>query len=151
MAIIETPDFNWTGFYYAEILESLVKYKREFVPELSDESKFSVGMQLLSAFALVGHLGSSKAETLANETFLSTAKLTDSVRAHLRLIGYEMRSARPARADVIFQLSGVLTSTKSIVPEGAVVSTESDPPVYFENVDELECEATDAFYGRFCR
>jgi len=52
---IQIPDFNFSAFYYADLLEALLEFKRRNVPELTDESDFEPFIQLLRMTALVGH------------------------------------------------------------------------------------------------
>lgn len=145
MATIEIPDFNFAGMYYPQIFESLIRYKRGNCPELTDESKFEPAMQLLSAYALVKHLDSVQIDMVAKESFLRTAELPESVREHLRLIGYEMRSASPAKAAMLFELSKVLTVTTTIVPEGSKVATEGSDAIFYEADAEVSTVRTDRF------
>lgn len=142
---IEIPTFDFSAFYYAEILEALVQYKRVNVPELTDESEFEPSMQLLRAYALVGHLNNTLVDITANESTLPTAKLPESVRNQLRLIGYELRSATPAQTDVVYELSKVFTTSVEVVPELAQCATQRDgdnPPIYFEALEALTVNPT---------
>lgn len=142
---IKIPDFNFSVFYYAETFESLIQFKRVNCPELTDESRYETSMQIMSAFALVKHLDSVQIDMAAQESFLETAQLPESVRAHLRLIGYEMRSASPAKAAVVFELSKVLAVTTTIVPESAQVATQGDDVIFFEADSEVSTVRTDRF------
>src|SRR6185436_19690811 len=72
---VQIPNFKFASFYYGQILEALTLYKRQFAPELTDESEFEPAMQLLRAFALVGHLNNVLSDIIANETTLPTAQL----------------------------------------------------------------------------
>lgn len=142
---IEIPTFDFSAFYYAEILESLVQFKRTNVPELTDESEFEPSMQLLRAYALVGHLNNTLIDTAANESTLPTAKLPESVRNQLRLIGYELRSATPAQTDLVYELSKVFTTSVEVVPERAQAATQRDgatAPVFFEALEALTVNPT---------
>ena len=63
---IEIPSFAFGSLRYAEILEALIQFKRQNVPEMTDESEFEPLIQLLRAFALVGHLNNVNLDILAN-------------------------------------------------------------------------------------
>jgi hypothetical protein len=142
---IEIPTFDFSAFYYAEILESLVQFKRTNVPELTDESEFEPSMQLLRAYALVGHLNNTLIDVAANENTLPTAKLPETVRNQLRLIGYELRSATPAQTDIAYELSKVFTTSVEVVSERAQAATKRDggvAPVYFEALEALTVNPT---------
>jgi hypothetical protein len=140
MSTITIPDFNFASFYYGEILEALVQYKRVNLPELTDESDVEPSIQLLRAFSLVGHLNNVNLDVLANENTLKTAVLTETVRNMLRLIDYELDTATPAQTDLVYELSRVFTTSTLIVPENAQASTkrtDDSDSVYFEALESL--------------
>ncbi len=93
------PNFSWSSVYYPQLLDALIAFKRLNTPELTDESPQEPTMQFLRAFALVGHLNNGLLDLVALEHTLATAQLADTVRNMLRLIGYEMAPALPARPD----------------------------------------------------
>jgi len=143
---VQIPSFDFSAFYYQQLLDALVRYKRENVPELTDESEFEPSMQFLRAFALVGHLNNTLLDVVANESTLPTAQLVESVRNHLRLIGYEMSPATPAQVELLYTLSRVFTSDTEIVPALAQASTRrsgSDPVIIFEANEALTVVRTD--------
>jgi len=146
---IEIPSFNFAAFFYPQILESLLVFKRQNVPELTDESEFEPSIQLLRAFALVGHLNNVLADMIANESTLPTAKLPETVRNMLRLIDFELRPATPAAVEVILDLSRVFTVSRQVVPERAQYATrrtEGDNVIiYFESLSSLTIDRTDEF------
>lgn len=134
---IEVPDIQLAGLYYPEWLEALTRFKRNNVPELTDESPYEPLQQLLRAFALVGHMNSVLVDLVANESTLPTARLASSVRNQLRLINYRMRPASPSKVDVLVELARVTTTTTTVVPVGALFATprtEAEDPLFFEHV-----------------
>lgn len=144
--IVTIPDFDFSGFYYPQLLEALIQYKRRNVPELTDESEFEPFTQLIRAIALMGHLNNTLLDLVANEGTLPTAKLAESVRNMLRLIDYEMAPASPAQVDVLYELSKVFAAPYLLVSESAQASTQragSDPVIYFEALEALTIERTD--------
>jgi predicted phage baseplate assembly protein len=145
---ITIPDFDFSGFYYAEILEALIQYKRQNVPELTDESEFEPFIQLLRATALVGHLNNVLLDLVANESTLPTAKLVETVRNMLRLIDYELSPATPAQVDLVYELAKVFLTSTEVIPERAQAATKKvgdDPVTYFEALEALTVERTDQF------
>lgn len=143
---VEVPNFQFAVFYYAELLDSLLQFKRENVPELSDESEFEPLIQLLRAFALVGHLNNVNLDVLANESTLPTAVLPEQVRNMLRLIDYDLKPASPAQVDLLYKLSTVLTATTVVVPDQAQAATAKEPDVeqlFYEADSELSVDRTD--------
>ena len=103
-ATIQIPQFDFSSFYYAQLLEALIAFKRVNVPEHTDESPQDPLIQALRAFALVGHLNNVNVDTVANESTLPTSRLPETIRNMLRLIDYELASASPSSADVLFKL-----------------------------------------------
>ncbi len=145
---ITIPDFDFSGFYYPEILEALLQYKRQNVPELTDESEFEPFIQFLRATALVGHLNNVLVDLVANESTLPTAKLAETVRNMLRLIDYELSPATPAQVDLVYELAKVFLTSTQVIPERAQSATKKigdDPVVYFEALEALTIDRTDQF------
>lgn len=148
MTEIEVPDFDYSAFYYPQLLERLIQFKRQNVPELTDESAFEPFIQMLRAQALVGHLNNTLTDLVANESTLPTAKLVETVRNMLRLIAYEMRPATPSQVEIVAELSKVFTSAFDVITAGAQVATarEGDAPIIsFEMLEALTIDPTDAF------
>ena len=145
---ITIPDFNFSTFYYAQILEELIQYKRRNVPELTEELDEEPFMQFLRAVALVGHLNNSLLDLVANESTLPTAKLADTVRNMLKLIGYNLSPATPSKVDIVYELSKVFNTSYNIISESAQASIkrEGDNPVItFEALEALTIDRTDEF------
>lgn len=118
------PTVDYTQMYYPDILKMLIRYRREKAPEITDENEYEPYVQLERGFALVGHLNSVLLDVVGNESLLPTAKLLESVRNHLKLIGYILAQASPAQTDVIYELSKVLTETTEFVPQYTQSRTE---------------------------
>jgi hypothetical protein len=140
MANVTIPYFNFAAFYYAQILEALIEFKRVNVPEHTDESPQDPLMQTLSAFALVGHLNNVNIDTTANESTLPTARLAETVRNQLRLIGYELASAAPSSADIIGKLTQPLAASSNVILAYAQVATKrtaTEASVVFEILSTL--------------
>ena len=147
MATITIPDFNFAAFYYPELLNALVQYKRVNVPEHSDESPYDPFMQLCRMMALVGHLNNVNLDLVANESTLPTAKLQETVRNMLRLIDYEMSTASPSVVELVYKLSKVFLAPYLLIPERAQASIEPGAAgvIYFENLAALTIARTDQF------
>lgn len=146
--IVTIPDFNFSSFYYGQILEALIQYKRINAPELTDESQYEPTIQLLRAFALVGHLNNTTLDLVANESTLPTAQLVETVRNMLRLIDYELKPASPAQTDIVYKLGKVFTSPYQIIRPYSQAATKKqgdDPAIFFEALEALTIGATDAF------
>jgi len=126
MPDIEIPDFRFSGFYYHELLEDLLIYMRNNIPEITNESPYEPAIQLLRAYSFVGHLNNTLLDSLAQEVFLPTGRLRESVKGVLALMGEEMAEAVPATVDVLATLSTTFAATTTIIPNRALFSTEVD-------------------------
>ena len=143
---VDRPDFNFAGTYYPELLEALIEYKRQNVPELTDESAYEPFIQFLRMEALIGHLSHVLLDLVANEVFLPTAALAESVRNHLRLIDYDLQPAAPAQADIVFELARAFSVATEIIPEAARVGTKQQGTVaaiLFEALTSLTIDPSD--------
>lgn len=144
--LIEIPDFDFSSFYYPDILRSLIQYQRANVPEITDESDEEPFQQLLRSFALVGHLNNVLLDIVANEGLLTTARLLESVRGHLALIDVTLRQNTPAQTDVILELSKVFTVATELVPQDsqfATIETEANPQIIYETDESFTVQPTD--------
>jgi hypothetical protein len=143
---ISVPDFDFSAFYYVEILERLVEWLRANVPEISSEDPAEPAIQLLRAFALIGHLCNVKLDIVAHETLMPTAQLRDSVVAHMKLIGYRVPGDRPATVEMLLTLARTFTADTVVVPEHSLFGTKRTAlanPVLFEAREEFEVARTD--------
>lgn len=150
---LEIPSFEFGAFYYPDILESLIIYKRRHVPELTDESAFEPFMQFLRANALVGHLNNVLLDQVANEATLPTCRLPETARNMLRLIDYELSPATPAQTDLVYRLSRVFLVETEISPGAAQFATQRDtgdtPAIFFEDLDGVTIDRTDLLGAAF--
>jgi len=120
---------NFAATDFLTLRDSLIDYVKAVYP---DEYKYFVesdlGMMFIELAAYQGAVMSMKADMLANENFLATAKQRNSVKKLLELIGIRMRGPLSAAADaqVIFENED-LTSADSIIiaPEQRVFEITS--------------------------
>ena len=97
---------NFAATDFLSLRNSLIDYVKAAYP---DEYKYFVesdlGMMFLELAAYQGAVMSMKADMLANENYLATAKQRSSVKKLLELIGVRMRGPLSAAADaqVTFQ------------------------------------------------
>jgi len=137
MATVTVPSFKFAVFFYPEILAELRSWVRLNVPEITSENDYEVAVQLIKAFALVGHLNSVNTDAAANEAIFGTAKLLESVRQHFKLIGVEPDTASPSTTLVMLTLSKHFDAATDIVQPYAQVATEpaeGEPGVVFEYI-----------------
>lgn len=140
--IIElTEGIEFASFYYPELLETLLSFLRNNRDRLglTDENDFEVHVQLLRAFALIGHLNNTKLDTVATELFPASANLLESLKQLFRLIGLELSSASPATATLVAKVTeSTSNDIVSFIPALAEFTTESIPPIVFEASDQGE-------------
>ena len=126
MTVLSMPQgIEFAGFYYPEILRELLEYFRRNKDKigLTDENEYESHIQLLRSFALVGHLNNTRLDSVATEMLWGSAQQLESFKRLLRLVGIELSSASPAKADVLLKLSEVTTTNLSgFVPELAEFS-----------------------------
>lgn len=153
MATITVPSFNFSAFYYPQLLQALILYKRANLPELTDESEFEPTIQFMRMMALVGHLNNVLADTIANESTLKTARIPEQVRDMMTLIGYELSPATPSRVDLLYKLNSVPSSGREIVPQSAQASTlrglGEDPVIFFESIEGITVTASNELEAVF--
>jgi len=144
--LVQVPSFEFSAFYYPQLLEALMVYKRINVPELTDESDEEPSIQFLRMFALVSHLNNVLIDLVANESTLPTAQLPETIRNMLRLIDYELSPATPGATDLIYRLGRVFNTSFQLIPDGAQASTRregDDPVIFFEALTGVLISRTD--------
>ncbi len=146
MAEIVVPDFRMTGMYYPEFVEDLTDFKRREIPELSDEDAAELTMQLISVLSAGLHMLAVLLDGTANEMFLPTARLRESVRAKLQRVGLDLAQPSPATAGILLKLSTPFAVDTLIVPRKATFATVPDgttPGVGFEILDDYTISRSD--------
>lgn len=143
---IEVPDISFASFYYPEILRDALAFFRRKVAELglTDENEIEVHIQLIRAFAFVGHLNNTRLDTVATELLMDSLTLLESLKRLLRLIGIEVSSATPATVDLLLTLSEVITAdTVDFIPDLAEFGTDAVPPIPYEALGGQDLNRTD--------
>ena len=106
---------NFAATDFLTLRNSLIDYSKAVYP---DEYKYFVesdlGMMFIELAAYMGAVMSMKADMLANENFLSTAKQRSSVKKLLELIGVRMRGPLSAAADAQITFQDDLTTVNTI-------------------------------------
>jgi len=123
---IVVPDYQFSGFYYADILRRLRIFNRINAPGITSEVAEEPFIQLERAFALVGHLCNVLLDLAANEVLLPTLKLQDSARLLLKLIDYQLNDYSPAAVDLLIELPQALTSSQTILEANSMFETARD-------------------------
>lgn len=125
-------DFTATDF--VTMRASLIDYIKAVYPlDYTHFVESDLGMMFIELVAYMGAVNSMKADMLANENFLATAKNRTSVKKLFELIGVRMKGPLSAAADAKITLD---TSTTGYVigPEARVInitSPEDGAPLTF--------------------
>jgi len=134
---ITIPDFSWLAEFYPEIYQALLVYKRQHLPELSEEAPDDPVMQFIAMAAIIGHLVNVRGDFTARELYVPTLRRRTSLNALLRLIDQRLNEASPAVADVLARLTRTFTADEAnLVPARSVFSTiagENTDPIGFES------------------
>lgn len=143
---VNVPDFNYTGYYYAQWLDALIAYMRQNVPSITDENPYEPYIQLNRAFALAAHYNGVLIDVTAREIFLPTARIFESFTHFAALTGYDLRLATPAQARLIARLTRIFSTPSLVVPLGALFATEAiggEVATIFETLADVNVERTD--------
>lgn len=144
--LVTTPDMEFAGFYYPEVLRDGLTFFRQVAASLglTDEDAHEVHVQLLRAMAMHAHVANTRLDVVAGELLMGTATLLDSVKELLRLIGVETASAVPAVAPILFKLASPTSSDNAdFIPPLAEVATDTTPSVVFEDLVGSALDRTD--------
>lgn len=133
----------FSGLYYDSILAELKQAVRQDLPELTDETPDGIVQQLLSAIAASHHTSSALIDHVAEETSIESAKLRSSMKSLGRLVGYRVKEATPATADVILRLTAPVGSTAQTVSQGLKVATSGSAKIEYEIDESLVLQDTD--------
>lgn len=126
------PLIDYTNKDYESLRAAMLALAREKLPEWTDQSPNDLGVVFVELLAYMGDILAYYQDRIANESYLDTAVERRSVMNLLRLIGYELRPARPASADLtlIFELPDDKSQWPPSVdiPTGAEFMARPVPP-----------------------
>ena len=145
MASATLPDFQWSRFYYPQILEGLIAFKSTAWPEDTETDPHDPVIQLLRLFALVGHQQAVRLDHVARELYLPTLRLRSSMIGLASLVDYPLALAVPATADILADLNRGASSGTTLVKAHTSFATEGtadSPPIQFEYTADTELALT---------
>lgn len=117
---------NFAATDFVTLRNSLISYIKAVYPlEYQYFVESDLGMMLLEQVAYMGSVMSMKADMLANENFLSTAKKRSSVKKLLELIGVRMRGPLSAAADAKLVMDADPTTDFTITAENRTFEVPS--------------------------
>ena len=116
---------NFAATDFLTLRDSLIDYVKAAFPE--DYNYFvesDLGMMFIELAAYMGAVMSMKADMLANENYIATARQRQSVKKLLQLIGVRMRGPLSAAADLELTFDDDLSGINeiSIAPSQRVIS-----------------------------
>lgn len=118
---------NFAATDFVTLRQSLIDYAKVVYP--NDYKYFvesDLGLMFLELTAYMGAVLSMKADMLANENFLATAKQRSSVKKLLELIGIRMKGPLSAACDAKITFDNSVTGTSTeITPENRVINISS--------------------------
>lgn len=132
-------DYASTDFL--TLKQSLINYIKAVYPlDYQNFAETDLGMMLLELVAYMGSVLSLKADLLANESFLRTARNRNNVKKLLELIGVTMRGPISAAANARLTITPTPgwvspTSSKIILPAAkrvvSIISSEDNAPITY--------------------
>jgi hypothetical protein len=143
---------DFTGSDFTSLREGIIKYIKAVYPlEYQNFTESDLGTMLIEMIAYMGSVLSLKADTLANENFLRTAKNRNNVQKLLELVGVKMKGPLAATANASITFSEDAGANVTINPENrifTITSPEDDASVtytlYKVNNGILEDPATNS-------
>lgn len=131
--------------FLTSMLRGLADANRPGLSELQSRDTGDFTLGLLDAWAATLDTLTFYAERQANEAYLRTATRRDSIRAHARLIGYELAPAKAASVHLAFEAQphDAPEATLDYPPGLQVRSVPRDGqlPLLFETVEPLSARA----------
>ena len=117
---------NFAATDFISLRQSLIDYAKTVYPE--DYKYFvesDLGMMFIELASYMGSVLSMKADMLANENFLATAKQRSSVKKLVELIGVRMRGPLSSAAEAKIEFDSSISPGDTISPASRVINTTS--------------------------
>lgn len=123
------PDFvDFAATDFLTLRQSLIKYIKAVYPlDYQYFIESDLGNMMMEVVSYMGAVMSMKADMLANENFLATAKQRSSVKKLLELVGVSLKGPTSAAADARITFQNPMTpyGELTIIPENRVFSITS--------------------------
>ena len=132
--------------FYDAMLRGLADASRPGLSELKVRSNGDYSLGLMDAWSGVCDTLTFYTERSAQEAYLRTATERESVRAHARLIGYELAPAKAASTFLAFEAEGVDAPDEPLDYEAGIqarsVPRDGEIPQLFETIEPLSARAS---------
>ena len=119
---------NYAATDFASLRDSLFSYMKAVYPEdYQNFSESDFGVMFAELVSYMGAVLSFKADALANENFLPTARSRKNVRKLLELIGIRMKGPTSAGGNARISLDTASTDVDPVVEAASRIVTLSSP------------------------
>ena len=119
---------NFAATDFETLRTELIRYIRASYPlDYQNFSESDLGMMLIELVAYMGAVMSMKADMLANENFISTAKNRNNVKKLLELLGIKLKGPISAGANAKLTLSQSAATSSTEIPISARSVTIQSP------------------------
>lgn len=126
------PSVDYTDKDFDSLRARLIALLKSVFPDWTDFDVASFGNLLVEMFAFVGDVLTFYQDNLARESRLVTATQRKNVMALAKMLGYRLRGAHPATAELEFGLARPAQAAVTI-PAGTIVRTqEVTDPIRFQ-------------------
>jgi len=133
-----TPVLAYDTRDYESIRDDIISRIQFYIDEWTDHNPDDFGIVLIELFAGMADVLHWYIDRQANECYLETALSRRAVRLLLQLIGIRLKSAQPARVNVIFSISSPLGYDLTI-PEGTRIATAgAGAQIVFETDEDVD-------------
>lgn len=105
---VAEPLIDYMAKDYASFRQALIDLISAKVPGWTERHEADLGMTLLELLAYAGDHLSYYQDSVANESYLETARQRISVRRHARLVDYRIHDGASARTFVHFQVNNAV-------------------------------------------
>ena len=122
----DEPVIDYLAKDYASFRRALLDLISTRIPDWQETHEADLGITITELLAYVGDQLSYHQDSVANETYLETARQRESVKRHARLIDYNMHDGANARAFVHIQAANGSTGT---IPAGTSMLSRIDVPI----------------------
>jgi hypothetical protein len=134
--VLKLQEIDYAATDFLSLKNSLINYVRSVYPQdFQNFNESDLAMMLIELVSYMGAVMSLKADMLANENFLPTAKSRPSVTKLLSLIGYNMRGPISSAANAELTLDIPLTGRMLQIPAEnrttTITSPEDNMPLSF--------------------
>jgi hypothetical protein len=141
--VSSSPVIDYTDLDYESLRAAMLNLARELLPEWTDLSENDPGVVLIELFAYACDITLYYQNRIALNLLPETSDEPKALAQLLRFIGYELRPATPATANLEVGFDAT-TPTPILLPAGTLfLVTVGNGQVPFETVDSISISSSD--------